>query len=380
MDKFIVQFIKETLADVTAIKETWTELKNIDTYLTEISRANSKLSKTQLSQIGSDSFDIANKYGKPATAYLSAMQAASKAGYENAASIAELSVALQSAGNITEDVANKYISAIDKAYGLNGAVAELTKIFDGANKITNENAGNIQELAEGLSVAGSPAVSLGIDAREATAALGTMMVATQQSGSEVAEAFKAILLYIRQISDEEKGIDAEGLTAYEKACNALNVKLKETHNGVQSLRDPMEVLKELSAEYRKLGEHDVKKTNLLSSVGGNSTQLDALLRQWDTYEKMSAAYSNGIGSMAQEAAVTASSWEGSTTILSNNWTKLIGTLANQDAVIGTVNALSGLLDGITKLTDKIGILPPALAGISASLGKGKSTQRFCPLW
>ena len=103
---------------------------------------------------------------------------------------------------------------------------------------------------------------------ETTAAIGTMAASTQQSGSEVARAFKAILLNIRQVSDEDENIDSEGLTKYEKACNALNVKLKETKNGVLALRDPMEVLKELSTEYNKLDESDIRRTNLLSSVGG----------------------------------------------------------------------------------------------------------------
>ena len=73
----------------------------------------------------------------------------------------------------------------------------------------------------------------------------------------------------------------------------------------------MEVLKELSVEYNKLSENDIRRTNLLNSVGGKlrSTQLDALLRQWDTYESMLQQYKDGTGSMAQEAEKTAKSWE-----------------------------------------------------------------------
>ena len=130
-----------------------------------------------------------------------------------------------------------------------------------------------------------------------------MAATTQQSGSEVARAFRAILLNIRQVSDEEESIDAEGLTKYEKACNALGVSLKEVKDGVLQLRDPMQVLKELSIEYNKLSETDLKRTNLLNSVGGKlrSTQLDALLRQWSMYEEMLQQYETGSGSMAREA-------------------------------------------------------------------------------
>ena len=95
-----------------------------------------------------------------------------------------------------------------------------------------------------------------------------MSASTQQSGSEVARAFKAILLNIRQVSDEEEGIDTKGLTKYEKACNALGVSLKETKDGLMQTRNAMDVLNDLSEAYNKLSENEIKRANLLNSVGG----------------------------------------------------------------------------------------------------------------
>ena len=286
-----------------SIRQAVVELKEVDTVLTEISKANDKLTDSQLAQIGSNSFGIASKYGKTATDYLTGVQEMSRAGYANAEAMGELSTAAQGAGDMTADVANQFIIAADKAYKMNGSVEELTKTLDGINYITNNNAVNMSELSEGFSIVSSTAASFGVRADELAAALGTMAATTQQSGSEVARAFRAILLNIRQVSDEEENIDAEGLTKYEKACNALGVSLKEVKDGVLQLRDPMQVLKELSIEYNKLSETDLKRTNLLNSVGGKlrSTQLDALLRQWSMYEEMLQQYEAGSGSMAREA-------------------------------------------------------------------------------
>lgn len=253
-----------------SIRQALTELKEVDTVLTEISKANDKLTDSQLAQIGSNSFGIASKYGKTATDYLTGVQEMSRAGYANAEAMGELSTAAQGAGDMTADVANQFIIAADKAYKMNGSVEELTKTLDGINYITNNNAVNMSELSEGFSIVSSTAASFGVRADELAAALGTMAATTQQSGSEVARAFRAILLNIRQVSDEEENIDAEGLTKYEKACNALGVSLKEVKDGVLQLRDPMQVLKELSIEYNKLSETDLKRTNLLNSVGGKS--------------------------------------------------------------------------------------------------------------
>lgn len=349
-------------------KQAVSELKEVDTLLTEISKANDQLSKTQLKQIGNSSFDVAGKYGKKATDYLSGVQEASRAGYTNADGIAELSVAAQGAGDMTAELSNQLIIATDKAYKMGGSVTELKQVLDGMNYITNHNAVNMTNLSEGMSIVGSTASSLGVNVDELAAALGTMSASTQQSGSEVARAFKAILLNIRQVSDEEEGIDTKGLTKYEKACNALGVSLKETKDGLMQTRNAMDVLNDLSEAYNKLDSNDVKRANLLSSVGGKlrSTQLDALLTHWkDMYEPMLQQYKDGTGSMAKEAEKTSNSWEGSMNKLSNTWTKTIGHIANSDAIIGAVNGLNSLLSVVDKITGTLGSL--GTIGLGAGL-------------
>lgn len=351
-------------------KEAISELKEIDTLLTEISKTNDKLSKSDLGNIGKHSFEIAGRYGKKSTNYLSDVQEASRARYKNAPDIAELSVAAQSVGNLSDDLANQYLMATDRAYKLGGSIENLTEILDGSNNITNHHAVSMTELAKGMSVAGSQAAALGIGANEATAVLGTMIAATQQDGSEMAKAFQVILSYLQQVADEENGINAEGLTKYEKACNHLNVSLKETKNGVTSLRDPMAILKDLSAEYSKLDPGNVKRTNLLNSVGGsnNASALNAILENYDMYEIMLQEYANGTGSVAVEAEKTANSWEGSLNRMSNTWNSTIGNIANSNAVISVINGFNGLLSVVNTVTEALG--PLKTIGLGAGLFAG----------
>lgn len=355
---------------ISKIKNAVTELKNVNTSLTEISKTNHSLTQTDLEGIGDKGFKVASKYGKSVTDYLTGVHEMSRAGYQNAEAMAEVSTAAQGAGDMTAEVADKMLIATDKAYKLGGSVEELTRILDGVNWICDNNAVNMSELSEGMSIVGSTAASLGVDVNELTAVLGTMASTTQQSGSEVARAFKAILLNIGQISDEEEGIDAEGLTKYEKACNALGISLKETKDGILQTRDAMEVLKELSEEYNRLDENDIRRTDLLDSVGGNlrSTQLDAILRQWDTYENMLKQFSEGSGTMAAEAEKTAKSWEGSLKRLHNTWVDTVGNIVKSDFVIAITNILNELLSVINNVTSKLGSL--GSIGLGAGLFAG----------
>lgn len=67
---------------------------------------------------------------------------------------------------------------------MEGSVQKLTQTLDGANEITNHNAVNMTELAEGMKVVGSQAASSQISVEETTAALGTLIAVTQQGGSQ----------------------------------------------------------------------------------------------------------------------------------------------------------------------------------------------------
>ena len=337
-------------------KEAISELREINTILTEISSTNDKLSKSDLSKIGNDSFDLASKYGKNVKDYLSAVQKASDAGYADAMGIAELSVATQNAGGITDELADKYLASADKAYNFGGSVQKLTEVLEGSYSIASQNAIHMAELAEGMSIASTEAASLGIGADETAAVLGTMIATTQQSGSEAANALKTLLLLLQQVTSEEDGIDAEGLARYENACRALNVSLRETQNGVTSLRDPMAVIRDLSAEYSKLDSGDARKINLLDSVGGNSEAdaFQAILENYSLYEEMLQDYANSSGSIAEGNEKIANSWEGSMNRLSNTWTDTVGNFANSDAIIAAINGLNSLLSVVNTVTDKLG--------------------------
>lgn len=364
------------------LREAVTELKEIDTLLTEISKADDSLSKTELVNIADDGFDTASKYGKKVTDYLAGVQEMSRAGYDNAEAMAELSTAVQGAGDMTSELANSYIVATDKAYALNGSIEALTRVMDGANNITNNNAVNMTELAEGMSVVGAQAASSQMSVEETTAAIATLVAVTQNGGSEMGNAFKGILMNLRQVTGEvEDGgdaIDESSLTKYEKACEELGVSLTTVKDGVVSLKEPMQILKELSVEYQKLDESDARRANLLSAVGGKyrANALNVLLEQYELYEEILQDYTEGEGTMAREAEKTANSLEGSLNRLSNTWTDTVENVISSEFLTNAVNFFNTLLTGVNNLTDAlselgtIGLGGGLFAGIK-NVGKPK---------
>lgn len=380
---------------VMDIRNAITELKEIDTVLTEISKTSDRTTES-LEKLGKTSFDTASKYGQKASDYLLGVQEMSRAGFGEIESeqMAELSTLAQSAGDMTAELANQYLIATNAAYKLEGSTEKLNRVLDGQNLITNKNALNLSELAEGTKIVASQAANAGIGADQLTAALGTMIATTQQSGSEMANAFKGILINLQQIkgyTDEETGetFDAESLSKYEKACEAMGVSLKEMKDGILKLKNPMQILDELADKYKELDASSTLRANLLSSVGGKyrANALDSLLSNWDTYKKMLSEYGSdeALGSAAKEAQKTAESWEGMFNALENDWSKFVNEFANSDLFKSLIESarrlidvlsdassplnflltqVANLLELVTKLTDKIGLIPTIVAGLS----------------
>lgn len=355
---------------VSKIKNAITELKEVNSIMTEISKTADQLSKADLSKVENTSYKTASKYGKKASNYLTGIQEMYRAGYENAEDLAELSTLAQAAGDMQADLANDYLIATDAAYKLKGNTEALNDVLDGQNYITNRNALSMQDLAEATKIAASQSASSGIAIDQATAAMGTMIATTRQGGDVAARAWKGILMNIQQVEGEvEDGeiIDAESLSKYEKACESLGVSLKEVKDGVISLRDPMQILKELSEAYTALDESDARRANLISAVGGKyrGNQLNALLENWSLYEKMLKDYAEGSGSALEEAMKSANNWEGSMNRLGNTFTKVVNNIIKSDAVIAGANGLNSLLSVIDKITSKLGSL--GTIGLGAGL-------------
>lgn len=391
------------------IRETITELQTVNDVLTEISKTSDRTDES-LRKLGDDSFDSASKYGRKSSDYLLGVQEMSRAGFgdQQSEELAELSILAQAAGDMTSELSNKYLIATDSAYKLKGNVEELTKVLDGQNYVTNKNALNMEDLAHATKVAASQASSSGLAVDELTAAIGTMVATTQESGDVAGRAFKGILMNLQQvkadadeIGDGGEAITTESLSKYEEATKALGVSLKEVKNGVWELRDPMQILKELSQAVNEESEGSVKVANLINAVGGKfrGNQLVALLKNWETYEKMLSEFNSNdsVGSAMEEAEKSANNWSGSLNKLSNSWAELVNQFINSDnmiesiqsvdkivqdltdsSVTGALGTLADMLTGIIKLagnaSDKFGTIPTLLttiAGISAFKGVGK---------
>ena len=356
---------------VNKFRQSLSTLKENDTILTEISKT-SELTKQQLKELGDEAFRIASKYGQSSGNYLLAVQEMARSGYEMMSKeLAELSLLAQSAGDMTADSANNYLLATDAAYKYGGSVEKLNAALDGANYISNKNSANLTDIADATRVSASFAANASVAIDELTAAEATMIAVTKRSGSEIGRAFRSIVLNLQQVSGEFDGevISEEDLAKVEARCHSLGVELEYMKDGVPTLRNTMDVLRDLAEVYNSLPDNSAEKQGLIADIGGkyHANALSALLSRWDMYEKMLGEFSQGAGSALEEANKTADSWEGRLAQLQNSWDSFVNSITNKSAVKGGVSFLDNTIQAFEKLTDSVGALPVLLATINASM-------------
>ena len=337
------------------------EIKELDDTLTEISKT-SNMSVRQLKQLGMESYDAASKYGRTASDYLTGVQEMNRSGFygEKGTGMAEQSLLAQAAGDLSSELADKYILALNAAYKYGGNAEKINAALDGMNSITNRNSVTMEDMAAAMTKTGTVASSYRVSIEDLSAMIGTMEAVTKLGGDEVGNAGKAILINLQNITSS-KIVDT---------LDKANASMTEFVNGAEKLRDPISILRDLAQTFNQLDEDDPLRAEILTNIGQkyHANKLGALLQNMDMFDKMLVDYSEGEGSALEESNKSAENLTGTINKLHNSWTEFINTLVDSDGLKTGVSLLNGLVQGATNLVNAL--TPLGTIGLGAGLFTG----------
>lgn len=356
-------------APVKAFKEALGTLKEVDSQLVQVQKV-TNFSQRQMKEIEQQAYKTASAYGVSADKYTESVAAFARAGYkEQSAGLAELSTKTQLVGDTTAEVANQFLLSTDAAYKYNGSVQQLSRVLDGANQLDNNYATSIEKIAEGMGLVAPVAAQAGIGVDELMASLGTITAVTQRSGAEAARAYRALVLNI--LGDTKTEI-ADGATwtagEIEGLRDVLRTYAPEAVKAAEATGDiinPMKAMEGLSQAMKDGVLTEQKLMEMVSDIGGKlrTSQLLALIQNWDMYESMLSDFQNAAGSADKEVENAMNSWERKTEVLKNTWTEFVSHMVDTDLI-------KGGLDGVTKVVEVLdsdfGQAAIKVAGITAA--------------
>lgn len=382
--KFAQWYLIGTLvsAPIRALSDALSELKKVDSELVNIQKVMGATAG-EMEKLSEKAFKVGASLGVAASDYLASVTKWAQAGYGSLSDeLGELSVKTQKVGDVQEETANQFLLSVDAAYKYKGNIAELTKVLDGANEISNNYATSVEKLAGGMGIVSSLAAQAGMKVEETMAAIGTITAVTQESGNSAARALRALILNIQGSTeiaiDEETGErwTEDEIRQMAAALGDLNIATREYKDGVEQLRNPMEVIGELSQKHRDGLVSEVQLQKVVSALGGKvrSNQLQALISNYDMYQEMLDTYSESVGSADRELDIYLNSWEAKSERLRNSWVQLVASFKADDAVKGLLDVGNALMSIANTPVGNIAVVATTMAALNAAFAAFKKTE------
>ena len=227
------------------------------------------------------------------------------------------------------------------------------------NEISNNFATTVENLAQGQAKAGATAKALGMDFDQLNAVVGTLNARTKQSGNEIGNFIKSTFSNV--LSNKGRDVLA-----------GLGVELE---NADGTMRDIMQVYKEVAVEYQKLNQ--TEKNAVVLGLGGKyhvsrlQTLLDDLGSVDSMYDKMYDTSQNSANSAMEENQTYMQSLEARINLARVEVEKLalaIGEAFMTEGMVQALQAFRVLAEAITSVVKQVGFLPIAFLGIVTILG------------
>ena len=381
-------------------KEGLSVVRELNTALTEMRKVSDE-SLQSLKNYQNTTFDTADAVGTTAkqiqtsTAdYMRLGESLDKAA--ESAKTANVLLNVSEFDNIED--ATKSLVAMGQAY------KDLDKmtIVDKLNEVGNNYAISTDELATALQKSAATLSLMGNTIDEA-ASLVTTANATIQDADSVSAGLRTISLRLVGTEEAEEELSAmnEEVDAFVKATNSKKQQIIKDYTAVASnnyqgfdildsngnYKNTYEILLGIAKVYKEIQEQDKKlgtnhATALIEELAGKnrSNIASAILQDPTQLEAVKKSSEEALGSAEKELNSYLDSIDGKMAQLENRaqefWFKVI----DSETIKNGIGLLSTLLKGATDFVDTVGLLPTILAPIAAILGKGKSTQRFCPVW
>jgi TP901 family phage tail tape measure protein len=332
-----------------------------------------------------NSFEVADSIASTAKEVINASAGFARMGYEieEAGKLGELALIFKNVGDEIDSVDESTSSLIATMKGFNMDAQDATHIVDAVNEVANNFAVTAGDLSSGIERVSSVMSQSNVGFEQT---LGLITGATEviQNAEKASTGLRTISERIRGITTESD--DFSQLTPkLEAAFNSIGVGLKDNEG---QIRDTYSILQDLAAVYPMLDQNTKQYIAELSAGKRQINTFNAIMMNFESVQRATATALDSAGSAAQEQEACYNSLQGTIERISNRISQFWAIVVNDQAMKNLLNSLLGLADSfvdnadsasrfiniladlvdmLTALNDKIGLLE---IGFSALLTKG----------
>ncbi len=368
-------------------KNAFNTVKELDYALVDLKKTTA-MNSSELEQFYYDSNDVAKQMGVTTKEIIDQASSWSRLGYNSkqaATEMAKLSsqFALISPGMDTTTSQEGLVS-IMKAWDI-GYQDVKSQIMDDINALGNAMAEDNQDIVEGMERSAAALAAVGTSTKDSFALFSGIQEVLQNS-EKSGTSLRSVALRLRSFdeSTEEYSSDLANITGE----LADLTKTAEHAQGVSVLKDGSTTeFKSLVDYFREIAdiwdEMSQKQQNdfLLKAFGRTQAQAGAaLIQNFKGVEKALNVMDNAAGSSDKEMETAKQSITYKLNELKQTWVGTVQDIARRKDLALIVSGLTDISKALGFVTGNLGLVPSLIVPIAAIFGKGKSIQRFCPIW
>lgn len=332
---------------VGSIKGSFSYIQDLDTSLNDIRIVTGK-SADEMERFARESNRAASKLGQTTKTYTDASLIYYQQGLSDKEVQARSETTLKAAnvtGQTGEEVSQE-LTAVWNGYKVSAEEAEL--YVDKLAAVAATTASNLEELSTGMSKVASAASVMGVPIDQLNAMLATTISVTRQAPESIGTAYKTIFA---RIGDIEAGEGEVTLGQYTSKMKELGFNILDAN---QKLRDQGEVINEIGNNWNNLSRE--QQIALAQTMAGarQYNNLLALFDNWNMYTNALKTSADAAGTLNRQNETYLESTEAHLKQLTAAQEKFQDSLLNASTINDVSDALSGLFDILSKITDSIG--------------------------
>ena len=249
------------------------------------------------------------------------------------------------------------------------------RVDDVYNKLAAISASNVDEISTAMTKVASLANNANMEFETTSAFLAQMIETTRESAETAGTALKTVVARFSEVKElfsegELLGTDSEGeaidVNKVSTALRSAGINLNEYLTGMKGLDD---IFIELAQKWDSL---DIVQQRYIATMAAGSRQQSrfiAMMSDYDRTMELVNAANNSAGAANEMFEKTLDSLETKVNKLKNAWNEFVMAIADNNLIKGAVDALTGLLNLINKLTGNSGIAKIGVTFAGLKLGE-----------
>lgn len=362
-------------------------VKELDYALVDLKKTTA-MNESQLESYYYDSNTVAKQMGVTTKEIIDQSSAWSRLGYNTAEAsktMAQLSSQFASISpGMDTTTSQEGLVSIMKAWNI-GYQDVKSEIMDNINALGNSMAEDNQDVVEGMERSAAALAAVGTSYQDAFAMFSGIQEVLQNA--EVSgRALRSIAMRIRgydesteELSEDLKNVTGEltDLTKTAEHTQGVSIFKEGSTTEFKSLVDYFGEIYDIWDEMSQKQQNDF----LQKAFGKTQAQAGAaLIQNYSAVTKSLDVMDNAAGSSDREMETVKQSITYKLNELKETWVGTVQDIANRKDLSLIISGLIGISKGLGFVIGKLGLIPTVIAPVVAILGKGKSSQRFCPVW